>query len=207
MTQKRLLGLGLATIAIAVSMSACGGGGGTSPTVAVAVQGAAWVAYQDGANGTWQTLAPSGGFSGSVPSTAPDGRYSLAFVCPGQKPTVHVVHATRQELPSVNFTCGGATPATITVSGTIAGLNGGSALVSVGETPITTAGTYSLQTPPGFYDVIAVRYAGGTTPNRVWLQLNRQFSNNTTYNIDFSQNDGTLVRVFDVEAAHSLCRG
>ena len=203
MTGKRLLGLGLATIAIAVSMSACGGGGGTgggtSPTVAVAVQGAAWVAYQDGANGTWQTLAPSGGFSGSVPSTAPDGRYTLAFVCPGQKPTVHVVHATRQELPSVNFTCGGATPATITVSGTIAGLNGGSALVSVGETPITTAGTYSLQTPPGFYDVIAVRYAGGTTPNRVWLQRNRQFSNNTTYNIDFSQNDGTLVRVFDVE--------
>jgi hypothetical protein len=203
MTRKRLLGLGLATIAIAVSMSACGGGGGngggTSPTVAVAVQGAAWVAYQDGANGTWQTLAPSGGFSGSVPSTAPDGRYTLAFVCPGQKPTVHVVHATRQELPSVNFTCGGATPATITVSGTIAGLNGGSALVSVGETPITTAGTYSLQTPPGFYDVIAVRYAGGTTPNRVWLQRNRQFSNNTTYNIDFSQNDGTLVRVLDVE--------
>ena len=204
MTGKRLLGLGLATIAIAVSMSACGGGGGTggggtSPTVAVAVQGAAWVAYQDGANGAWQTLAPSGGFSGSVPSTAPDGRYTLAFVCPGQKPTVHVVHATRQELPSVNFTCGGATPATITVEGTVAGLNGGSALVSVGETPITTAGTYSLQTPPGFYDVIAVRYAGGTTPNRVWLQLNRQFSNNTTYNIDFSQNDGTLVRVFDVE--------
>jgi len=203
MTGKRLLGLGLATIAIAVSMSACGGGGGngggTGPIVAVAVQGAAWVAYQDGSNGTWQTLAPSGGFSGSVPSTAPDGRYTLAFVCPGQKPTVHVVQATRQELPSVNFTCAGTTPATITVSGTIAGLNGGSALVSVGETPITTAGTYSLQTPPGFYDVIAVRYAGGTTPNRVWLQRNRQFSNNTTYNIDFSQNDGTLVRVFDVE--------
>jgi hypothetical protein len=66
MTGKRLLGLGLATIAIAVSMSACGGGGGngggTSPTVAVAVQGAAWVAYQDGASGAWQTLAPSGGF-------------------------------------------------------------------------------------------------------------------------------------------------
>lgn len=202
MTGKRLLGLGLATIAIAVSMSACGGGGGTggggtSPTVAVAVQGAAWVAYQDGANGAWQTLAPSGGFSGSVPSTAPDGRYSLAFVCPGQKPTVRVVHATRQELPSVNFTCGGATPATITVSGTIAGLNGGSALVSVGETPTTTTGNYSLQTPPGFYDVIAVRYSG-SAPNRVWLQRNRQFSNNTTYNIDFAQADGTVVRVFDV---------
>jgi hypothetical protein len=197
MTRKRLLGLGLATIAIAVSMSACGGGGGTSPTVAVAVQGAAWVAYQDGANGTWQTLAPSGGFNGSVPSTAPDGRYSLAFVCPGQKPTVHVVHATHQELPSVDFTCGGATPTTITVSGTVSGLNGGSALVSVGETPTTTTGNYSLQTPPGFYDVIAVRYSGNA-PNRIWLQRNRQFSNNTTYNIDFAQADGTVVRVFDV---------
>jgi len=186
-------------------MSACGGGGGTggggtNPLVSVAVQGALWVAYQDGANGSWTTLSPSGGFSGSVPSTAPDGRYSLAFVCGGTKPTVYVVHATRQELPSVNFTCGGATPATITVSGTVSGLNGGNALVSIGETPTTTAGTYSLQTPPGFYDVIAVRYAGGTTPNRVWLQRNRQFSNDTTYNIDFSQDDGTLVRVFDVSS-------
>jgi hypothetical protein len=202
MTGKRLLGLGLATIAIAVSMSACGGGGGTggggtSPTVAVAVQGAAWVAYQDGANGAWQTLAPSGGFSGSVPSTAPDGRYSLAFVCPGQKPTVHVVHATRQELPSVDFTCGGATPTTITVSGTVSGLNGGRALVSVGEEPRITSSNYELQIPPGFYDVIAVRYVNNM-PNRVWLQRNRQFSNNTTYNIDFAQADGTVVRVFDV---------
>jgi hypothetical protein len=200
MTRKRLLGLGLATIAIAVSMSACGGGGGgATPTVAVDVQGAAWIAYQDGANGTWQTLASSGGFNGSVPSTAPDGRYSLAFVCPGQKPTVRVVHATRQELPSVNFTYGGATPTTITVSGTVSGLNGGNALVSVGEATTTTAGDYSLQTPSGFRDVIAVRYTG-SAPNRVWLQRNRSFSNNTTYPINFAQADGTLVRVFDVES-------
>jgi hypothetical protein len=47
------------------------------------------------------------------------------------------------------------------------------------------------------YDVIAVRYAG-SAPNRVWLQRNRQFSNNTTSNIDFAQADGTVVRVFDV---------
>jgi len=202
MTGKRLLGLAIATIAVAVLVSACGGGGGTSggtsPTVAVAVQGAAWVAYQDGANGAWQTLAPSGGFSGSVPSTAPDGRYTLAFVCPGQKPTVHVVHATRQELPSVNFTCGGATPATITVEGSVAGLNGGAALVSIGEATTTTSGAYTLQVAPGVYDVIAVRYTG-SAPNRVWLQRNRSFSNNTTYPINFAQSDGTVVRVFDVE--------
>lgn len=196
MTGKRLLGLGLATIAIAVSMSACGGGG-TSPTVAVAVQGAAWVAYQDGASSNWTVLAPSSGFSGSVPSTAPDGRYSLAFVCPGQKPTVHVVHATRQDLPQLEFTCGGATPATITVGGAVAGLNGGAALVSIGEATTTTSGAYTLQVAPGVYDVIAVRYAG-SAPNRVWLQRNRQFANNTTYNINFAQADGTVVRVFDV---------
>jgi len=201
---KRLVGFVIAALAIAVLVSACGGGGGgtggggTSPTVAVAVQGAAWVAYQDGANGSWQTLAPSGDFSGSVPSTASDGRYSLAFVCGGDRPTVQVVHATRQELPSISFTCGNTNASTITVSGTVAGLNGGNALVSIGETPITTAGNYSVQTPPGIYDVIAVRYNTGNTPNRVWLQRNRQFSNNTIYNIDFAQADSTLVRVLDV---------
>jgi hypothetical protein len=201
MTGKRLLGLAIATIAVAVLVSACGGGGGTSggtsPTVAVAVQGAAWVAYQDGASSNWTVLAPSSGFSGSVPSTAPDGRYSLAFVCSGQKPTVHVVHATRQELPQLEFTCGGATPATITVDGAVAGLNGGAALVSIGEATTTTSGAYTLQVAPGVYDVIAVRYAG-SAPNRVWLQRNRQFANNTTYNINFAQADGTVVRVFDV---------
>jgi hypothetical protein len=183
MTGKRLLGLAIATIAVAVLVSACGGGGGTSggtsPLVAIAVQGAVWVAYQDGENSNWTVLAPSSGFRRSVPSTAPDGRYSLAFVCPGQKPTVHVVHATRQELPQLEFTCGGATPATITVDGAVAGLNGGAALVSIGEATTTTSGAYTLQVAPGVYDVIAVRYAG-SAPNRVWLQRNRQFTNNTT---------------------------
>lgn len=203
MTRKRLLGLAVATVAAAVVMSACGGGGagggGTSPTISVAVQGAMWVAYQDGANGNWTTLSPSGGFSGSVPSTAPDGRYSLAFVCGGAKPTVHVVHATRQELPQINFTCSGATPTTITVSGTVSGLNGGAALVSIGETATATSGAYTFQIAPGAYDVLAVRFAAGV-PNRAWLQRNRQFSNNTTYNIDFAQADGSIVRAFEVSS-------
>jgi len=102
-------------------------------------------------------------------------------------------------LPSVNFTCAGTTPATITVEGTVAGLNGGNALVSIGEATTTIAGDYSLQTPSGFRDVIAVRYTG-SAPNRVWLQRNRSFSNNTTYPINFAQADGTVVRVFDVES-------
>jgi hypothetical protein len=200
MTGKRLLGLGLATIAIAVSMSACGGGGGgTSPTVAVAVQGAAWVAYQDGANGAWQTLAPSGGFSGSVPSTAPDGRYSLAFVCSGTKPTVYVIHATRQELPQVEFTCP-STPQTVSVDVSVAGLNGGKAAVSIGNAAAILTNTQQLLVAPGTHDVIAVRFTNNDIPNRVWVERNRSFTSNTTYTIDFTQADSGSVRVLDINA-------
>lgn len=203
MRRKRIFGLAAMAGAVATLVSACGGGGGgtggggSSPTVSVDIQGASWVAFQDGASGNWTTLAPNSGFSGTVPSNAPDGRYSLAFVCPGQKPTVQVVHATRQELPQLNFTCSAQAPATVAVSGTISGLNGGEALISIGETSTTSSGAYTLQVTPGTYDVIAVRFAGNT-PNRVWLQRNRQFSNSTTYPIDFVQADGTVVRVFDV---------
>lgn len=203
MRRKRTFGLAAMAGAVATLVSACGGGGGgtsgggSSPTVSVDIQGASWVAFQDGASGNWTTLAPNSGFSGTVPSNAPDGRYSLAFVCPGQKPTVQVVHATRQELPQLNFTCSAATPTIVTVSGTVSGLNGGTALISIGDTPTTSSGNYELQIVPGTYDVIAVRFAG-SVPNRVWLQRNRQFSTNTTYTIDFEQADGTVVRVFDV---------
>ncbi|MGQ9656643.1 MAG: hypothetical protein ACUVV1_01935, partial [Fimbriimonadales bacterium] len=203
MRRKRIFGFAVMAGAVAVLVSACGGGGGgtggggSSPIVSVDVQGASWVAFQDGANGNWTTLASNSGFSGTVPSNAPDGRYSLAFVCPGQKPTVQVVHATRQELPQLNFTCSAQASATVTVSGSFSGLNGGTALISIGETSTTSSGAYTLQMVPGTYDVIAVRFAG-SVPNRVWLQRNRQFSNSTTYPIDFGQADGAVVRVSDV---------
>lgn len=203
MRRERIFGLAAMAAAVAVLISACGGGGGSTggggsaPTVFVDVQGANWVAYQNGASGNWTTLALNSGFSGTVPLSAPDGRYSLAFVCPGQKPTVQVVHATRQELPQLNFTCSAQAPATVAVSGTASGLNGGTALISIGETSTTSSGAYTLQVAPGTYDVIAVRFAGNT-PNRVWLQRNRQFSNSASYPIDFAQADGTVVRVFDV---------
>lgn len=203
MRRERTFGLAVMAGAVAVLASACGGGGGSTggaaptPTVSVGIQGASWVAFQDGANGNWTTLASNGGFSGTVSSNAPDGRYSLAFVCPGQKPTVQVVHATRQELPQLNFTCSAQTPPTITANGTVSELNGGTALISIGETTTTSSGAYSLLLVPGTYDVIAVRVTG-SVPNRVWLQRNRQFSNDTTYPINFEQPDGTVVRVFDV---------
>ncbi len=108
MRHNRLWSWAITSATVALLVSACGGGnggGGTSPTIAVGIQNAEWVAYQDGANGEWTTLSASDASGGSVPATAPDGRYSLAFVCSGTKPTVYVIHATRQELPQVEFTC------------------------------------------------------------------------------------------------------
>jgi hypothetical protein len=163
------------------------------------VQGAAWVAYQDGANGAWQTLASSGGFSGSVPSTAPDGRYSLAFVCSGTKPTVYVIHATRQELPQVEFTCP-STPQTVSVDVSVAGLNGGKAAVSIGNAAAILTNTQQLLVAPGTHDVIAVRFTNNDIPNRVWVERNRSFTSNTTYTIDFTQADSGSVRVLDINA-------
>jgi len=227
---KRLVGLVTVTAAVAVLVSACGGGaggggtggggngggnggggndgGGTSPTIAVDVQGAVWVAYQDGANGSWRTLAPSGGFSGSVPSTAPDGRYSLAFVCPGDKLTVRVVHATRQELPSVNFSCASTPSTTVTVSGTVSGLApSGIAIVSVGSESVNTSGSYDIPSiPVGTYNVIAVRFTGNV-PNRVWLRRDLEFSENRIYNIDFEQPNDPLARVFAVSSGELTVSG
>ncbi len=194
----------LGLIALVVGVSGCGGGGGSAtptPTnpVALEIRNALWVAFQDGANGAWSTLSPSGGFNGTVNVTAADGRYSVAYVCGGDKPTVNIVHATRAELPQLAATCG-ATSNTIQVDGTVQGLNGNQAIVAIGESVTATIGNYTLPSvAPGSYDVIAVRIAGNT-PNRVWLQRNRTFNTSTTYNIDFNQSDGTVVRVFDVNS-------
>ncbi|MDM7461819.1 MAG: hypothetical protein P3X24_009280 [bacterium] len=194
----------LALIALVVGVSGCGGGGGSAtptPTnpVALEIRNALWVAFQDGANGTWSTLSSSSGFNGTVNVTAADGRYSVAYVCGGDKPTVNIVHATRAELPQLAATCG-ATSNTIQVDGTVQGLNGNQAIVAIGESVMVTVGNYTLPSvAPGSYDVIAVRIAGNT-PNRVWLQRNRTFNTSTTYNIDFNQSDGTVVRVFDVNS-------
>ncbi|MFN4033551.1 MAG: hypothetical protein ACK4ME_08025 [Fimbriimonadales bacterium] len=200
----------LGLIALAVSLSGCGGGGGNAtptPTnsVALEIRNAQWVAFQDGANGAWRTLSPSGGFNGTVNVTAADGRYSVAYVCGGDKPTVHIVHATRAELPQFAATCG-ASPTTIQVDGTVQGLNGSQAIVAIGEFVTATAGNYTLSVVPGSYDVIAVRIAGNT-PNRIWLQRNRTFDTSTLYNIDFSQPDGQLVRVFDVSSGAASVSG
>ncbi len=178
----------------------------TNP-VSLDIQNAQWVAFQDGADGSWSTLSTSSGFSGTVDVTASDGRYSVAYVCPGAKPTVNVVHATRSEMPQIIANCGVTPGNTFSVSGNVQGLNGGQALIAVGDTATVAAGNYTLQgVSPGSYDVIAVRLSGNV-PNRMWLQRNRTFSNATTYNIDFGQADGSLVRVFDVSSGTASVSG
>ncbi|GIV05584.1 MAG: hypothetical protein KatS3mg016_1159 [Fimbriimonadales bacterium] len=201
--------LGVAGVfGLALWLSGCGGGGGggdnnlPGAAVQVSIRGAQWIGFQDGANGAWQTLAGAGDFNGAPRVTAADGRYSLAYVCGGAKPTVHVVHTTVSEAPQLNAVCGGSsTPSTITVNGTVQGLEGGQALIAIGEsTAVSVAGTYTISSmPAGTYDVVAVRLASGT-PNRVWLQRGRTFTTSTTYDINFNQTDGSLVRVFDVSS-------
>lgn len=177
----------------------------TNP-VNIDVQNAQWVAFQDGANGAWSVLSPSSGFSGTVDVTDPDGRYSVAYVCAGAKPTVNVVHATRSELPQFIANCG-VPRETFSITGNVQGLNGGQALISVGEAVTVGSGNYTLPgVSQGSYDVIAVRLAGNV-PNRVWLQRNRTFNSATTYNIDFSQADSPIVRVFDVTSGAASVSG
>ena len=200
MRHNRLWSWAITSATVALLVSACGGGGGgTSPTIAVGIQNAEWVAYQDGANGEWTTLSASDASGGRVPATAPDGRYSLAFVCSGTKPTVYVIHATRQELPQVEFTCP-STPQTVSVDVSVAGLNGGTAAVSIGNAAATLTNTQQLLVAPGTHDVIAVRFTNNDIPNRIWVERNRSFTSNTTYTIDFTQADSGSVRVLDINA-------
>lgn len=194
-------------LGLAFWLSGCGGGGGgggnnqPGTPVQVSVRGVLWVGFQDGVSGAWQTLAGAGDFSGTPRVTATDGRYSLAYVCGGTKPTVHVVHTTLSEASQFNAVCSGGTSNPIAVNGAVQGLNGGQALIAIGEsTAVSAGGVYDIPSmPAGIYDVVAVRLASGV-PNRVWLQRGRAFSTSTTYDINFNQADGSIVRVFDVSS-------
>jgi hypothetical protein len=110
-----------------------------------------------------------------------------------------VIHATRQELPQVEFTCP-STPQTVSVDVSVAGLNGGTAAVSIGNAAATLTNTQQLPVAPGTHDVIAVRFTNNGIPNRVWVERNRSFTSNTTYTIDFTQADSGSVRVLDINA-------
>ncbi len=204
-------GVAIASIAL-VALSGCGGGGGsggtTGPTVRVTISGAQWVAFQDGKTGSWQTLTASGGFSGNIPLSSADERYSLAWVCPGDKPVVNVVHATRSELPNLSATCPSTPSGTqVNVTVVVQGLPDGSyALTGIGGTTFVGSG----QTKPirqGTYDVISIRFGAGNVPNKVWIQRGRTFNNDTTYTVNFDQSDSALIRVLNVSAGTLTVNG
>ncbi len=195
-----------------VLIAGCGGGGGgggngggtTGTPVTATITGAAFVAVQDGKTGSWQRLSGSGpNYNFSV--RAADGRYSVAWVCGGAKPQVNIVHLTTAEATAFAASCSSTSTSTVTVSGTVQGLGSGqAALVSAGSASATVAangGSFNLAPVPGFYDLIGVRFGTTGEPNRVWLQRNRDFNNNTSgLTIDFAQQDSAVVRVFDVSA-------
>ncbi len=189
-----------------LALSGCGGGGGgtsggDTSTVGISVSGAQWVAFQDGKEGTWRTLSTSGGVSQNVPLTAPDGRYSVAWVCPGDKPIVNVVHATRSEMPDLNITCPSAPSATtVNVTVEVRGLSGGDkSLTQIGEHLFLGSGR-TQQVVKGTHDVIATRFTATNVPNRIWVHRNVSFDTDRTYTVNFDQADGALIRVVDVSS-------
>lgn len=193
-------------VVIPLAFLGCGGGGGGNngggngtggTTVSVAINGASWVAFQDGKNGSWRTLNTTG--SNTAPLTDPAGRYSVAWVCPGDKTAVNIVHTTRSETPNFSATCGGATPpAEVNLTVVVNGLNSGNALTGVGDRYFVDSQTNAVA--QGTYDVLSIRLDPAETPNRLWLERNKTFNRDTTYTVDFNRTDSTLVRVVDISA-------
>jgi hypothetical protein len=185
-------------------MLIAGCGGGTGTAITATITGAAFVAFQDGKTGQWQRLSGSGpNYNFNV--RAADGRYSVAWVCESDKPEVNIVHLTTAEATAFAASCPQTPASPVNISGTVQGLNSGeAALVSAGSgsaTVATNGGSFTLSLTPGFYDLIGVRLGTTGEPNKVWLQRNRNFSNNTSgLTIDFVQQDSAVVRVFDVSA-------
>lgn len=207
--QEMVVGLGVLSLLLLLIVGCGGGGGGgggngggTGTPITATITGATFVAVQNGRTGAWQRLSGSGpNYNFNV--TAADGRYAIAWVCEGTKPQVNIIHTTTAETTTIAARCP-TTPLTITVSGTVQGLaSGQAALVSIGSASNTVGsngGTFNLPLSSGTYDIIAVR-SGNTGPNKVWLQRNSSFNNDTSgLLIDFNQPDGTAVRVFDVSA-------
>ncbi len=209
--------MGLGTVCLLLLLIAgCGGGGGGGgnggnggPAVTATITGAAYVAVQDGENGAWQRVTASGD-NYSFRVTSADGRYSVAWVCEGEKPQVNIVHATTAETTSFGAACP-ASPNSITVAGTVQGLRSGEfALVSISgasQTVGANGGSFNLSLTPGIYDLIGVRI-GDAGPNRVRLERDRSFTGNSSgLVIDFNQSDGAVVRVFDVQAGSLTIEG
>ncbi|GIV16090.1 MAG: hypothetical protein KatS3mg022_1525 [Armatimonadota bacterium] len=151
-----------------------------------------FVAFQDG-NGAWQVAQGTGG-QYALNITDNDGRYGVAIVCVnGTEVSVSILHATRAELGEIHHECSQPlSQSLVTVSGAIGGLGmGGGATVFLGTGmgfgyPLIN--TYSLQTVPGTYDLIALRYANleTSTVDKVLIRRNVSATTDTTQDIDFN---------------------
>ncbi len=158
-----------------------------------------FIAFQDG-DGPWQRIETTIAPQYTLTIRAPNGRYGLAvvFVRPSgpdgmTEVEVNIIHATVNELSQINLVSEEAPSAnTVTVSGTIGGLEGAGAVVYMGNSYASVfppSNTYSLQVPPGTYDLIALRFPGGPTPNKGLIQHDVVISGNTTINIDFNSSE------------------
>jgi len=182
-----------------------GVGGGGAKTVLVRtyrrtqIASPNFIAFQDG-NGQWQIAQGSGG-QYTFTINDPNGRYGLAIVFVTHWPDgvteveVNILHATVSELSEINLVTEEFPAANlVTVSGTVSGLGiGEGAIIAMDmddDEPSFSRNTYSLDVPPGTYDLVAVKgslaQVGPIAVNKMLIQRNVIVPGNTTINVDFN---------------------
>jgi hypothetical protein len=160
-----------------------------------------FIAFQDG-SGAWQIPQGSGQYTLTI--NDPQGKYGLVIVDLIPEPEVNIIHATVSELSEINFVLEAPPASLVTVSGTVSGLGVNErALIAMGGfNTFSPSNTYSLQVPPGTYDLIATKVTSGMQVNKVFIQRNISVSGNTTINIDFNS-----PNAFDPEAHNAVIGG
>lgn len=161
-----------------------------------------FIAFQDG-NSPWQLAQGTGG-QYTLTINDPNGRYGLVIVCVSTtgldsqtEVEVNIIHATIDELSQINHVCEEAPPTNfVTVSGTVSGLGSDEvAIIAIGGSQTFVyaryGNTYSLQVPPGTYDLIAGKFPKQHmgVANRALILRNITVSGNTTINVDFNSPD------------------
>jgi hypothetical protein len=160
-----------------------------------------FIAFQDG-SGAWQIPQGSGQYTLTI--NDPQGKYGLVIVDLTPEPEVNIIHATVNELSEINFVLEAPPANLVTVSGTVSGLGANErALIAMGGFEASPpSNTYSLQVPPGTYDLIATKVTSGMQVNKVFIQRNISVSGNTTINIDFNS-----PNAFDPETHNAAVGG
>lgn len=170
-----------------------------------------FIAYQDG-SGAWQIPQGSGG-QYTLTINDPNGRYGLVIVnlIPlDSEARVNIIHATVSELSEINFVSEVPPSANrVTVSGMVSGLGSNEwAEIAMGDARTSASpppyNTYSLEVPPGTYDLIATKnsWVNGLQINKVFIQRDISVSGNTNIPIDFSS-----PNAFDPETHNAVISG